>query len=105
MVKQEPLPLPRTVASPAAEASQIGSKKALWLCAIITLAAAILRFHGIAAKSFWLDEGISVGIARLPWSQFWDVLRHREANMALYYLLLRFWMALDFLTTAGGSEG
>ena len=50
-------------------------------------------------QSFWLDEGISVEIARLPWQQFLFVLRHREANMALYYLLLHFWLMM------GSSEG
>src|SRR5271156_1980577 len=66
---------------------------------LITLVAAGLRIHAIASKSFWLDEGISVEIARLPWQQFLFVLRHREANMALYYLLLRVWLAM------GSSEG
>jgi mannosyltransferase len=65
-----------------------------WLLSFITLVAAILRFHAITAKSFWLDEGISVEIARLPWRQFFYVLRHREINMALYYVLLHFWLSL-----------
>jgi mannosyltransferase len=58
-----------------------------------------LRFHSIAAKSFWLDEGMSVEIARLPWHQLFFELWHREANMAPYYVLLRLWLAL------GSSEG
>jgi uncharacterized membrane protein len=82
-----------------ARSAQISPTIARWLLGLITLAAVFLRFHGIAAKSFWLDEGISVGIARLPWSQFAYLLWHREANMALYYLLLRFWVMF------GGSEG
>ncbi len=70
-----------------------------WLLVLITLVAALLRLHGIASKSFWLDEGISVEIARLPWRQFFYVLRHREINMSLYYVLLHFWLAL------GSTEG
>ncbi len=70
-----------------------------WLLVLITLVAAFLRLHGIASKSFWLDEGISVAIARLPWRQFFYVLRRREINMALYYLLLHFWLAM------GSTEG
>jgi len=66
---------------------------------LITLVAALLRLHGIASKSFWLDEGISVEIARLPWRQFFYVLRHREINMSLYYVLLHFWLAM------GSTEG
>lgn len=70
-----------------------------WLLALITLVAAVLRLHAITAKSFWLDEGISVQIARLPWQQFFYVLRHREINMALYYVFLHLWLLL------GSSEG
>ena len=66
---------------------------------LIVLVATILRLHALTAKSFWLDEGISVQIARLPWNQLLFALRHREANMALYYLLLRFWLLF------GSSEG
>lgn len=66
----------------------------LVLLALTILAAAWLRFHGLTAKSFWFDEGFSVGIARLGWTDFLQLLWHREANMAVYYLLLRFWIKL-----------
>ena len=61
---------------------------------LVILAGAWFRFHGLATKSFWLDEGFSVGVARLGWVDFLRLLWHREANMALYYLLLRFWTKL-----------
>jgi mannosyltransferase len=70
----------------------------LILLTLITAVAAALRFHSLAAKSFWFDEGVSVAIARLDWYNFARILWRREANMSLYYLLLHFW--LDF----GGSE-
>jgi len=66
----------------------------LSLLAAITLIAAVLRLHGLSAKSIWFDEAMSAEIARLPWSQFASALWNREANMALYYLLLHFWLAL-----------
>jgi mannosyltransferase len=69
------------------------------LPAFVTLLAAFLRMHALTAKSFWLDEGISIDIARLPWPQFLHVMWSGEANMALYYLVLRFWL------TFGSSEG
>ena len=69
------------------------------LLALITVLAAVLRLHALTAKSFWLDEGISIEIARLPWPQFLHVMWSGEANMALYYSLLRFWLAI------GSSEG
>src|SRR3981189_2733837 len=68
------------------------------LLAFVTLLAAFLRMHALTAKSFWLDEGLSVDIARLPWPRFLHVMWSGEANMALYYLVLRFWL------TFGSSE-
>ena len=69
------------------------------LPAFVTLLAAFLRMHALTAKSFWLDEGISIDIARLPWPRFLHVMWSGEANMALYYLVLRFWLIF------GSSEG
>lgn len=60
--------------------------------AAITAVGAVLRFHILTAKSFWFDEGASVGIARLDWYNFIRILWRREANMALYYLFLRGWL-------------
>jgi 4-amino-4-deoxy-L-arabinose transferase-like glycosyltransferase len=65
---------------------------------VILAVAAALRFHSLAAKSFWFDEGVSVAIARLDWYNFARILWRREANMSLYYLLLRYWLHF------GGSE-
>lgn len=53
---------------------------------------AALSFHAIAAKTFWFDEGMSVGIARLDFYNFLRILWRREGNMSLYYLALRGWM-------------
>ena len=69
------------------------------LLSLITLIATAIRIHAITAKSFWSDEGFSVEIARLPWSDFLHLLWHREANMVLYYLILRFWLLF------GSTEG
>jgi mannosyltransferase len=68
-----------------------------WLAVIIGIAA-VLRFHLLAAKSFWFDEGVSIAIARLDWYNFARILWRREANMSLYYLFLHFWLHF------GGSE-
>lgn len=65
---------------------------------VIAGVAAVLRFHSLAAKSFWFDEGVSVAIARLDWYNFARILWRREANMSLYYLLLHYWLHF------GGSE-
>ena len=68
------------------------------LIALVTILATILRMHALTAKSFWLDEGISIDIARLSWPRFLHAMWSGEANMVLYYSLLHFWLTL------GGSE-
>src|SRR5947208_17064543 len=65
------------------------------LLAAITAAGALLRVYILTAKSFWFDEGASVGIARLDWYNFVRILWRREANMALYYVLPRGWLHFD----------
>jgi mannosyltransferase len=70
----------------------------LGLLALIAGLAVVLRFHSLAAKSFWFDEGVSVAIARLDWYNFARILWRREANMSLYYFLLHYWLQF------GGSE-
>jgi mannosyltransferase len=59
--------------------------------AVATIVAAALRLHALGAKSFWTDEGVSAAFIRLDWYNFARILWRREANMALYYLLLRAW--------------
>jgi len=63
-----------------------------------TIVAGVLRFHALDRKPFWLDEGVSVAISRLDWYNFIRLMWRREANMSLYYVLLRGWQHL------GGSE-
>ena len=65
-----------------------------FLLAALIAAGAVLRFLFHARKSFWFDEGVSVQIARLDWYNFVRLLWRREANMSLYYLLLRGWLHL-----------
>ena len=53
---------------------------------------AVLCFHALASRTFWFDEGVSVGIARLDFYNFLRILWRREGNMSLYYLALRVWL-------------
>ena len=59
---------------------------------LIIALAALTRFLFLSKKSFWLDEGASVALARLPWHEFIERLSTHEANMAVYYFLLRAWL-------------
>src|SRR3954469_3719126 len=66
--------------------------------AAIVILAAILRVIFLGSRSFWSDEIVSVKLATDNWGGFWFWISKREANMALYYLLLRGWVK------AGDSE-
>ena len=61
------------------------------LCGAGLLGLVVLRF--IAHSHLWLDEALSVNIARLPLRQLPEALRHDGAP-PLYYVLLHFWMQL-----------
>ena len=53
---------------------------------------AILGSLFLGTHSLFLDESVSSTLATAPWHRFANVVTHREANMALYYLLLRGWV-------------
>jgi mannosyltransferase len=64
-----------------------------WLTLLLLLAAGTTaRFLYLAGKPLWFDETFSVEVARLDWWNFLHLLWWREANMSLYYLLLRAWL-------------
>ena len=84
----------------AHDSPQNSSAQPAWtLVSVLTLAllsavAAVLRFLFLARKPFWFDEAFSVEIARLSWHDFVHLLWWREANMSLYYVLLRGWLSV-----------
>ncbi len=60
----------------------------------ILILAALLRLLHLGRESLWWDEALTVAIVRLDWEAFWKVLSHSEANMGLYFCLLRLWVNL-----------
>jgi mannosyltransferase len=54
-----------------------------------------VRFLFLARKPFWFDECFSVEVARISRGNFLHLLWWREANMSLYYVLLRIWLGLN----------
>jgi 4-amino-4-deoxy-L-arabinose transferase-like glycosyltransferase len=85
----------------AASSIQIRERRAnrryAWHAAAVAgvfVLAAVLRFVFIGNKSIWSDEGYSIAIAQLSWHEFRRVVTNGEANMGLYYFLLRFWLHL-----------
>ena len=83
----------RDEARPRETCGGLSYRVGVWVAlAAITALGAALQLHAITAKSFWLDEGSSITMARLDWFNFLRILWRREMNMVLYYLLLR-WVA------------
>lgn len=66
----------------------------LWVL-VLTLGTAGLRLYHLGLKSFWADEAVSITVAQFRWADFWHLLTHSEANMALYYVLLRIWSQMS----------
>ncbi len=58
---------------------------------IMVLASSVAMVK-LGERSLWGDEAFSVAVARAPAGEFWRVLAEGQANMALYYLLLRPWI-------------
>lgn len=59
---------------------------------LLLASCAALRLVCLTCKPFWFDECFSVEVARIGWIHFLRLLWWREANMSLYYLLLRAWL-------------
>ena len=55
---------------------------------VVLVASIVLRF--VASSALWLDEALSVNIARLPLGDLQEALK-RDGAPPLYYVLLHFW--------------
>jgi mannosyltransferase len=86
-------PVIKTVGtSPGSPAQPRWTSTAVGTLASLAMAAAVLRFSYLGRKPFWFDECFSVEVARLSWRNLVRLLWRREANMSLYYLMLRGWL-------------
>lgn len=56
--------------------------------------ALVLAGTNLGTRSLWLDEAYSAGLATLDWYGLGKDLILREANMGLYYVLLKLWIGL-----------
>ena len=72
----------------AARSSRITSVFAV-LAGLAVIAGIALRF--LSRSDLWLDEALTVNIAKLPVGDLLDWLKH-DGHPPLYYLLLHFWM-------------
>src|SRR5437588_5679133 len=68
------------------------SRPIAWtIVSVLMLVSLLLRLRGLHVY-FWIDEGISVGIAGHPLAHIPSLLR-QDGSPPLYYLLLHVWMA------------
>ncbi len=87
-------PRPGSVPAPAPSTERPWPIPAHTVAAFATLLAGALTLFHLGHKSLWLDEGYSIGHARMPWGEFWALLTEREVNGALHTLLLYPWLRL-----------
>jgi len=59
---------------------------------LLVVAGSAIRFLYLARKPFWFDECFSAEVAQIDWRNFLHLLWWREANMSLYYVLLKVWL-------------
>jgi hypothetical protein len=65
-----------------------------WAALAGTLALALaLRLHELGRRSLWLDEAISLWLARLPWADLLPTLATHDESPPLYFALLHLWRA------------
>jgi mannosyltransferase len=62
----------------------------------------LLRSHDLGI-GYWIDEGLSVGIADRPLSAIPEAL-HMDGSPPLYYVLLHFWVAVVGTSEAGARS-
>ena len=69
-----------------------------WGAAAAAATTLLLGLYHLGSRSLWGDEAFSVTLARQPLGEFWRVVSQSQANMSLYYVVLRAW------TLAGDGE-
>jgi len=56
--------------------------------------AALLMLLFLGEKSIWLDEALSISIARLDFASMWQMMSTMQIDQSLYHILLHFWASL-----------
>jgi mannosyltransferase len=64
------------------------------LVLLLTVAAAVLRLYGLANRGLWIDEAFSADLSHRSFFHLLQSFRELSTNMALYHVLLHFWMKL-----------
>ncbi|MGH8526206.1 MAG: glycosyltransferase family 39 protein, partial [Gammaproteobacteria bacterium] len=62
-----------------------------WLPIALATLTAILGAIELGKASIWLDEAVSINLSRVGFADLISEVARKEANMSLYYMLLRMW--------------
>ncbi len=69
----------------------------LVICLIIGCAALCFNLYRLGAPSIWFDEALSIERARQSLPVLWKIIFATQPNMALYYLVLHYWLSFTSL--------
>jgi len=69
----------------------------LVICLIIGCAALCFNLYRLGAPSIWFDEALSIERARQSLPVMWKIIFATQPNMALYYLVLHYWLSFTSL--------
>ena len=69
----------------------------LVICLIIGCAALCFNLYQLGTPSIWFDEALSIERARQSLPVLWKIIFATQPNMALYYLVLHYWLSFTRL--------
>lgn len=69
----------------------------LVICLIISGASLCFNLYRLGTPSIWFDEALSIERARQSLPVLWKIISSTQENMALYYLVLHYWLSLTSL--------
>ena len=83
----------RTATAVSASPGRADRRAAFLTVAVAAVVVAGIALRFLTSSHLWLDEALTVNIARLPLSRIPDALRH-DGSPPLYYVLLHWWIAV-----------
>ena len=76
--------------------TDIARRRSLWLLALITIIGGALRFIGLGADSFWLDEALTADFTTLSFGELWSYDPvYNKANPPGYIALMKIWVQVS----------
>ena len=69
----------------------------LVICLIIGCSALCFNLYQLGVPSIWFDEALSIERARQSLPVLWKIIFTTQPNMALYYLVLHYWLSFTSL--------